>query len=74
MDMRQGEYEKALIGGYLRIVILFREVYSVQAEALYKAAQCFEKLGEHANAEKMLEKLVSEYPNSYYNNKTKEDA
>jgi len=66
MDMRKGMYENALVDGYLRTVILFNDVPAVQPEALYKASQCFDELGDAANAEKMRKKLLAAYPDSNY--------
>lgn len=69
IDVSKGNYERALIDGYLRTVILFGDVRDVQPEALYKAARCFEELGESVNAEKMRKKLLAVYPGSDYSKK-----
>jgi tetratricopeptide (TPR) repeat protein len=66
IDMRKGMFEKALVDGYLRTVILFDDVSTVQPEALYKASQCFDELGDSINAEKMRKKLLAAYPDSNY--------
>ena len=54
----------ALIDGYLRTVVFFQGIKSVQPEALYKAAKCFEEKGQHSYAEKMRKELLSSYPQS----------
>lgn len=64
--MQKGNLDDALIDGYLRTVVFFQGVKSVQPEALYKAAECFEKKGQHPYAEKMRKELLSGYPQSEY--------
>lgn len=66
MDMRRGEYRNALVEGFLRTIVLFASERAIQPEALFKAARCFEELGESQNAEKMRKKLMAEYPDSSY--------
>lgn len=63
---QKGNLEDALIDGYLRTVVFFSAIKSVQPEALYKAAKCFEEKGQHAYAEKMRKELLSSYPKSEY--------
>ncbi len=53
--------KKALRDGYLRVVTLYRSVKSAQPEALYKAAKCFDKLGQSARADQMRTTLKSEF-------------
>lgn len=53
--------KKALRDGYLRVVTLYKSVKSAQPEALYKAAKCFEKLGQTARADQMRTTLKSEF-------------
>jgi lipopolysaccharide biosynthesis regulator YciM len=72
--MKEGEFKDALIDGYLRTVCLFREVKALQPEALYKAAQCFEKLSQPSHMEKMRKKLLDDYPNDPYTQKIKSGA
>ena len=50
---------------YLRTVILYEKVKSVQPEALYKAGKALEEL-RHEGAAKMFETLRESYPNSEY--------
>jgi predicted negative regulator of RcsB-dependent stress response len=64
--MKQGKYKDALLDGYLRTVVLFADMRAVQPEAIYKASQCFEKLGQAVYAEKMRKKLLEEFPQSSY--------
>jgi TolA-binding protein len=59
-----GNTKKALIDGYLRTVILFRDVKSVQPEALWKAAQSFQEIGQTTYAEKMRKRLIEQFPRS----------
>ena len=66
IDMSKGRHENALVDGYLRTVILFNDVPAAQPEALYKASQCFDELGDTVNAEKMRKKLLAAYPKSSY--------
>lgn len=66
IDMKRGQYRDALLGGYLRTIVLFKDVKDVQPEALSKAVKCFEELGESNNAERMRKKLLAEYPESAY--------
>jgi tetratricopeptide (TPR) repeat protein len=56
--------KKALRDGFLRVVTLYRDVKSAQPEALYKAAKCFEKIGQSARADQMRTTLKSEYGSS----------
>ena len=55
---------KALRDGYLRIVTLFRDVKDAQPEALYKAAECFDKLKQTGRADTFRTKLQSEFASS----------
>lgn len=56
--------KKALRDGYLRVVTLYKSERSVQAEALYKAAKCFEKLGQSSRADQMRTTLKGEFGSS----------
>jgi TolA-binding protein len=64
IDRDKGDIKKALKDGYLRTAILFRDVKAVQPEALSKAADCFQKLGQQAYAERMRKELLEKYPDS----------
>ena len=56
--------KKALRDGYLRVVTLYKNEKTAQPEALYKAAKCFEKLGQSARADLMRTTLKSEFGSS----------
>lgn len=71
MARKRGDFEDALVDGYLRTAFFFQQVKSVQPEALYKAAKCFEELGQHSHAEKMRKRLLTEFPNNEYTEKVK---
>jgi len=55
---------KALRDGFLRVITLYKSEKAVQPEALYKAAKCFEKLGQSSRADQMRSALKSEYGSS----------
>ncbi len=55
---------KALRDGYLRVVTLYKSVIAAQPEALYKAAQCFDKLGQSSRADLMRTTLKGEFASS----------
>ena len=56
--------KKALRDGYLRVVTLYKSEKAAQPEALYKAAKCFEKLGQSARADQMRTTLKGEHATS----------
>jgi len=56
--------KKALRDGYLRVVTLYKSEKAAQPEALYKAAKCFEKLGQSSRAEQMRTTLKGEFASS----------
>ena len=66
MLMERKQPRDALKDGYLRVVILYENVRTVQPEALYKAAKAFEALQQNPNAEKMRTLLRTKYPGSAY--------
>ncbi|MBP5228028.1 MAG: tetratricopeptide repeat protein [Kiritimatiellae bacterium] len=53
--------KKALRDGYLRVITLYKAVRDAQPEALYKAAKCFDKLGQSSRADQMRTQLKSEF-------------
>ena len=58
---------KALVDGYLRVVLLYNDPEvgpRVRPEALYKAAQSFEKYGQTSRASDLRGELKSKYANS----------
>ncbi len=64
IDRKQGNLKQALVDGYLRTILLYEQIKSVQPEALYKAIKCHEELNESHHAEKWRKKLLQEYPAS----------
>ena len=66
MANSKGKTKEALIDGYLRTAILFRDVKSVQPEALFKATKALKKIGKVTDAEKMRKRLLEGYPESRY--------
>jgi len=60
MAKAQGNKQDAMLD-YLRVVILYEQVKSLQAEALYKVTQCLEELRD-PRAEDFRKKLIAEYP------------
>ena len=71
---QKGDLDDALVDGYLRTIVFFDGVKSVQPEALYKAARCFEEKGQHPYAEKMRKRLLAGYPQSEYAQRLKSGA
>ncbi|MBC8453697.1 tetratricopeptide repeat protein [PVC group bacterium] len=71
IDKEKGNLKKALQDGYLRTIILFQDIKSVQPEALFKAIECHETLNEFQHAEKWRKRLLAGYPNSGYAKKLK---
>lgn len=55
---------QALSDGYLRVVLLYRDVPQIQPEALYKASKCFERLGQSGRAESMRAQLKKDFASS----------
>ena len=65
-DSREGA-KKALVDGYLRVVLLYNDSEvgpRIRPEALYKAAQCFEKYGQTSRASDLRSELKAKYPSS----------
>ncbi len=60
---------KALADGYLRVVLMYTDKpvdEQLRPEALYKAAACFDKLGQSARAEAMRGELKKNYASSLW--------
>ena len=56
--------KKALTDGYLRVVFLYTDdevADRLRPEALYKAAHCFDKLGQSGRADAMRTELKQNY-------------
>ncbi len=66
MLMEEKKPMDALKDGYLRVIILYSNVRSIQPEALFMGAQAFEALGQNANAEKLRSTLRSKYGSSEF--------
>lgn len=64
--MEKKQPREALKNGYLRVVVLYEAVRSAQPEALYKAALAFDALQQVPNAEKLRQKLRTDYAASEY--------
>jgi hypothetical protein len=75
MEKKQGNskanLENALIDGYLRVVVLYKDVKDVQPAALYNAVKCFESLNQGAYADRMRRILLAEYPDDPYSEQIK---
>lgn len=71
MEMKQGNPRDALIGGFLRVVVLYQNVKELQPEALYYAHKCFEQLNQVSHSERMKNKLLAEFSNDPYAQKVK---
>jgi len=56
--------QAALKDGYLRVVMLYKDVPEAQPEALYKAMKCFEAIGHSRGADKMRTALKTEFASS----------
>ncbi|MBM4148823.1 MAG: hypothetical protein FJ224_07245 [Lentisphaerae bacterium] len=63
---KEGKYKEALVDGYLRIAYLFRDIRPMQPEALFKAAKCFERLGQQDFSDRMRKRLLAEFPDTEY--------
>lgn len=64
MKMKRQQVEPAALD-YLRTVILFEAVRSVQPEALYKAGKALQAM-RHEKADEILDRLVRTYPDSAF--------
>lgn len=66
----QNDYRAALVDGYLRVVVLYSHTArDILPEALYKAAVCFEKMGQMPRAQTFREQLRREFPSSEWASK-----
>ena len=63
--VEQGKKKEALLQGYLKVVILFKDIPSMQPEGLYKVWRTMSALGDR-RGEKFKRKLMDEYPNSRF--------
>jgi len=67
----KGKGKEALLDGYLRTILLYQDVKSIQPEALYKAMKAHEAVNEPHYAEKWRKRLLSGYATSDYAKKLK---
>jgi len=67
----KGNLENALIDGYLRVVVLYKDVKEVQPAALYNAIKCFEALNQGGYADRMRKILLADYPDDPYSEQIK---
>ena len=67
--MKKKEPKLALKDGYLRAVLLYNRPDEARAEALYRAAEAFEALGQNTYAERMRDELRSKYPRTSWGRK-----
>lgn len=67
--LSQGQTQKALTDGYLRVVYLYADQASAQAEALFRAGEAFDKVSRPVYAEKMRTMLLSKHRTSSWANK-----
>ncbi|MFW5871019.1 MAG: outer membrane protein assembly factor BamD [Verrucomicrobiota bacterium] len=73
MERKNANFEKALVDGYLRTIVMFKRVRSAQPEALYYAIRCFEELGQHTHAEEMRKTLLEQFPDNSYTRKLRSE-
>ncbi len=72
LEAREGRHRESLIDGYLRVVLLFRDVGFVQPEALYKAIRAHEALNEVNYAERWRQLLLSNFATSEFAQRLRE--
>jgi hypothetical protein len=66
LEMRDNRPREALVDGYLRVILLFRDIAIVQPEALFKAIRAHEALNEVAYAERWRQRLLTTYGTSEF--------
>ena len=66
LEIKENDARAALLNGYLRAVLLFRDVAEIQPEALYKAMKAHEALNEVHYAERWRRRLLSGYGTSEF--------
>ena len=64
IELSKGNVKKALVDGYLRTAILFKDIKGIQPEALLKSANCFQQIGRQSEAERMRKRLLEYFPHS----------
>lgn len=66
MAMRSKSYKEANVDGYLRVILMYKDVKDLQPVALAGAMKCHEALNEIPFVEKWRSVLLTEYPDSPY--------
>jgi tetratricopeptide (TPR) repeat protein len=66
LEMLDRRPREALVDGYLRVVLLFRDIAPVQPEALFKAIKAHEELNEVQFAEKWRQRLLANFATSEF--------
>jgi len=66
LEMREKRPREALVDGYLRVVLLFRDITFLQPEALFKAIQAHEELNEVTYAERWRQRLLANFATSEF--------
>lgn len=61
---KESRLKDALKDGYLRVVFLYRSEPAARAEALFKAAETFDKLNQTSYAERMRQQLLTQHADS----------
>jgi hypothetical protein len=64
LERELGDMRKSLVDGYLRCIVMYENVESVQPEALYWAYKAHQTVNENNYAERWRSKLMSKYPKS----------
>ncbi len=62
--MKKGDYKTALLNGYLRTMYFYQNVTAIQPEAMLKAVQCFQKMGDPTKGDRIRGMLLARFPNS----------
>lgn len=66
LEMQEKRPREALLDGYLRTILLFKDVAFIQPEALYKAIKAHEALNEVQYAEKWRKQLLGQFGTSEF--------
>jgi len=62
-NKKKGYYHEALLS-FLWTVVLYQRLPAQHAEALFHAAECFEKLGQRTRADELRNECIQRYPDS----------
>jgi tetratricopeptide (TPR) repeat protein len=66
LEMHEKKPREALLDGYLRTILLFKDVTFIQPEALYKAIKAHEALNEVQYAERWRKQLLGQFGTSEF--------